>query len=379
MKKLAIIGASYLQVPLILKAKEMGMETHVFAWQLGDEGERIADRFYPISIVEKEEIAERCAEIGIDGVCSIASDLAAITVNYVANRLGLTGNSLECTKKSTNKHIMRLAFEANGDPSPKSIIVNSAEDITEAGMRFPIIIKPSDRSGSRGIMKLESLCGAENAIKLAKEQSFADEAVAEEFVEGKEYSIEGISYRGTHHILTVTEKFTTGAPNFIETGHLQPADLPGDITDKIRKVVIHALDSLEIENGASHSEIKINSMGEIYLIEIGGRMGGDEIGSDLVPLTIGYDYIKAVIQIAMGEKPELNTAPNGTVAAVRFFLDEMDDEAFTRLRKNDPCMLVRYEKTGSDLLPVKDSSSRHGMFIFAGKERERIREYLPGM
>ena len=236
MKKLAIIGASYLQVPLILKAKEMGLETHVFAWQLGDEGERIADRFYPISIVEKEEIAERCAEIGIDGVCSIASDLAAITVNYVANRLGLTGNSLECTKKSTNKHIMRLAFEANGDPSPKSIIVNSAEDITEAGLRFPIIIKPADRYGSRGIMKLESLCGSENAIKLAKEQSFADEAVAEEFVEGKEYSVEGISYHGIHHILTVTEKFTTEAPNFIETGHLQPAALPDDITDKIREV-----------------------------------------------------------------------------------------------------------------------------------------------
>ena len=84
MKKLAIIGASYLQEPLIEKAKSMGIETHVFAWAAGDVGEKSADYFYPISIVEKDEILKRCREIGIDGICTIASDLAVITVNYVA-------------------------------------------------------------------------------------------------------------------------------------------------------------------------------------------------------------------------------------------------------------------------------------------------------
>ena len=95
MKKLAIIGASYLQQPLIEKAKSLGIETHVFAWKCGDIGEEIADVFYPISIVEKEEILAKCREIGIDGVCSIASDLAAITVNYVASEMGLAGNTIK--------------------------------------------------------------------------------------------------------------------------------------------------------------------------------------------------------------------------------------------------------------------------------------------
>ena len=104
MKKLAIIGASYLQNPLIVKAKEMGLETHVFAWKSGDIGEKTADYFYPISIVEKKKILDKCLEIGIDGICSIASDLASITVNYVAMEMGLVGNSLVCTEKSTNKH-----------------------------------------------------------------------------------------------------------------------------------------------------------------------------------------------------------------------------------------------------------------------------------
>lgn len=85
-KNLAIIGASYLQLPLIEKAKEMGYTTHVFAWAANDVGEKAADYFYPISIIEKDQILEICEKIGICGICSIASDVAVITVNYVAEK-----------------------------------------------------------------------------------------------------------------------------------------------------------------------------------------------------------------------------------------------------------------------------------------------------
>ena len=182
MKKIAIIGASYLQAPLIEKAKQLGLETHVFAWAANDVGERIADYFYPISIVEKEEILSKCVEIGVDGVCTIASDLAVITVNYVADKMGLIGNSLDCTLKSTNKHEMRNCFEMNGDPSPKSKRVSSVDDLNGIELSYPVIVKPLDRSGSRGITKLESADGLEEAIKVAKEQGFEDAALVEEFV-----------------------------------------------------------------------------------------------------------------------------------------------------------------------------------------------------
>ena len=125
MKKIAIIGASYLQEPLISKAKDMGIETHVFAWACNDVGENLADYFYPISVVEKEEILSKCQEIGIDGICSIASDLAVVTVNYVAENMGLAGNGTYNTSLSTNKHNMRIAFTENGDPSPRSIMVHN--------------------------------------------------------------------------------------------------------------------------------------------------------------------------------------------------------------------------------------------------------------
>ena len=266
MKKLAIIGASYLQEPLIEKAKSMGIETHVFAWAAGDVGEKSADYFYPISIVEKDEILKKCREIGIDGICTIASDLAVITVNYVANNMGLIANSMACTEKSTNKHLMREAFEKNGDPSPKSILVSTIDDLKEIELNYPIIVKPIDRSGSRGITKLHDVKGLAEAIDEAKAQGFEKEALVEEFATGQEYSIECVSWKGDHHFLAMTHKFTTGAPHFIETGHMEPAPISQEQLKQVKKVVFHALDSLEITYGASHTELKIAKDGTIALI-----------------------------------------------------------------------------------------------------------------
>ena len=222
-KKLAIIGASYLQEPLIQKAKSRGIETHVFAWKVGDVGEKSADYFYPISITEKEKILKKCEEIRIDGICTIASDLAVTTVGYVAEHMGLIGNSTDSITKSTNKHIMRKCFEDNGDPSPKSIQITSIKDLEGIKLTYPIIVKPVDRSGSRGITELDSAQGLEEAIERAKEQGFEKCALVEEFVTGQEYSVEYISWKGKHHFLALTKKYTTGAPMFIETGHLEPA------------------------------------------------------------------------------------------------------------------------------------------------------------
>mgnify|MGYP003347788352 CR=1 FL=1 len=107
MKTLAIIGASYLQLPLVEKAKEMGLYTLCFAWEEGAVCKELVDEFYPISIVEKEQILEVCQQKHIDGICTIASDVAAPTVAYVAEKMRLVGNSYACALKANNKYLMR--------------------------------------------------------------------------------------------------------------------------------------------------------------------------------------------------------------------------------------------------------------------------------
>ena len=376
MKKLAIIGASYLQNPLIEKAKTMGLETHVFAWECGDVGEKTADFFYPISIIEKEQILARCKQIGIDGICTIASDLAAITVNYVAYHLGLTCNNPSCAEKSTNKHEMRKAFEAGGDPSPKSILIRSIEDLAGISLRYPLIIKPTDRSGSRGITKVETPDGLRQAIDAAMNHSFEKAALVEEFATGQEYSVECVSYGGKHQLLAITLKYTTGAPRFIETGHLQPAPLTAEMAKKIQTVVFHALDSLEITNGASHSELKIAEDGTIQLIEIGGRMGGDFIGSDLVALSTGVDFVRAVIDVALGNQPDLTPSSAVGAAAVRFVFSRKDLEVLDAIKMQEPEILVREELSEIEDRDVTDSSSRFGAYILAASTPEKLQKWL---
>ena len=376
MKKIAIIGASYLQAPLIEKANQLGLETHVFAWAANDVGEKIADYFYPISIVEKEEILSKCVEIGVDGVCTIASDLAVITVNYVADKMGLIGNSLDCTLKSTNKHEMRNCFEMNGDPSPKSKRVSSVDDLNGIELSYPVIVKPLDRSGSRGITKLESADGLEDAIRVAIEQGFEDAALVEEFVEGQEYSVEYISFKGKHQFLALTYKYTTGAPHFIETGHLEPAPIDEDKLSEIKRVTEHALDSLGIKYGASHTEIKINKDGIIKIIEIGGRMGGDFIGSTLVKLSTGVDFVEQVIRVSLGEEPNI-IIEQGDYAGVRFIFDKTDVDAFNRLKEERSDLLIDYEINEITENKVTDSASRFGYFIVCANSLEEVQTYLP--
>lgn len=376
MKKLAIIGASYLQNPLIEKAKSMGLQTHVFAWECGDIGEKTADYFYPISIVEKEQILEQCRRIGIDGICTIASDLAAVTVNYVAHQLGLTCNNPSCAEKSTNKHKMRRAFEENGDPSPKSLLVHSVLDLEGICLRYPLIVKPTDRSGSRGITKLETPDGLQEAIEAAKRHSFEKAALVEEFATGQEYSVECISYRGNHQLLAITLKYTTGAPHFIETGHLQPAPLSVQMAQQVQDVVFHALDSLEITNGASHSELKIADDGTIRLIEIGGRMGGDFIGSDLVALSTGVDFVRAVIDVTLGNEPDLTPANRVGAAAVRFVFSQKDLQVLDRIKAQEPEILVQEELSEIEDRDVTDSSNRFGAYLLADPDPEKLQKWL---
>ena len=377
MKKIGIIGASYLQLPLILKAKEMGLETHVFAWQVGDRGETEADFFYPISIIEKEQILAKCREIGIDGICSIASDLAMHTVNYIAHQMGLVANSLETTEVSTNKHLMRRRFEACGDPSPRSMRVASVDELAGVELEYPLIVKPLDRSGSRGITKVTRYEQLAPAIEFAKSQGFEKHALVEEYADGQEYSVEYISWKGEHHFLAMTKKFTTGAPHFIETGHIEPAPVDALMLERVKGVVAHALDSLGIRFGASHTELKINEKGVIRIIEIGGRMGGDCIGSALVRLSTGIDFVKGVIEVALGKEPADLTPKYCRAAAVRFIFSQEDVDVFRCVQKDHPELLVDYEVHPVEDREVSDSSTRFGYFLLNAETSAELEPFLP--
>lgn len=374
MKKIVIIGANDFQNPLILKAKEMGFETHVFAWQDGSVGERTADYFYPISIVEKEQILEECKKIKPDAVATIASDLANITVQYLAENLGLTHNSDRCIEISTNKYAMRQALKDGGVKVPFFKKVSDASELGDCKeFSFPVIVKPTDRSGSRGIAKILKKEDLSNAVKQASEYSFEKKAIVEEYIDGPEFSCECVSFKGEHHLLTVTQKFTTGAPHFIETGHMEPAGLTDDKMAEVKEVIFKALDALEIKFGASHSEFRIRSNGEIGIIEIGSRMGGDCIGSNLVHLSTGIDFVKAVVEVASGKEPTLEKDLTPQAAAIRFIFTQKDLDILNKIKAENPESLnfvSEIEEVGNH--EIVDSGTRFGFYIMTAPTREEL-------
>lgn len=369
--KIAIIGANEFQNKLIIKAKEMGIETHVFAWEEGAVGKENSDFFYPISIIEKEKILEICKKIKIDGICSIASDLAMHTVNFVANELDLKGNSLECTELTTNKYKMRERLSKFNLPCPKYILVNNIEKVNLEDLSFPLIVKPTDRSGSRGIYKVNNESELEPAIKSALEESFSKEILIEEYILGDEYSVESVSEKGIHKVLQITKKYTTGAPNFIERGHTEPVEIDDELYKKIEQIILKSLDVLEVSNGASHSEIKILE-NDIKIVEIGARMGGDFIGSDLVKISTGIDYLELVINIALNRENVItNIAKKNTnkIAVVKFIFNVNDKDTINRVDSKN--IIELYVK--EEFEKVKDSSTRNGYCLM---EFENTKENL---
>lgn len=378
MKKIVIIGASYLQQPLIDKVHELGFEAHVFAWQCGDVGEKTADRFYPISIVEKEKILEVCREIKPDAVCTISTDLGAVTANFVANALGLPANPPESMIPASNKYAMRRALREAGISVPAFVRIRQGESASAAeGLEYPVIVKPTDRSGSRGVSKIESPAGLEKALENAWSCSFEKTAIAEEYLDGDEYSCESASFRCVHRIIAFTKKYTTGAPSFIENGHLQPSDLSAQQREKAAAEVVRALDALHITDGISHSEFKLNSRGEIKIIEIGARMGGDFIGSHLVQLSTGVDFVRAALDISLGVEPKLEKKERETAAGVRFIMSRDDVEYLEKLKKTAPELIYEQEVQLGDIDgAVTDSSTRHGYVILYGDSAEEIRSAL---
>ena len=376
-QKLAVIGASYLQQPLVEKAKEMGLEVYCFAWEEGAVCKDLADHFYPISIIEKEEILSICQQIGINGICTIASDVAAPTVAYVAEKMGLVGNSYESSVRANNKYLMRESFSKADVPCPKYMVATPDTLNTPSvldGLRefqYPIIIKPSDRSGSLGVSKICIPAEYYPAINQAMKVSFKHEAMIEEFIDGREISVEFISYQGNHYPLQITDKVTTGAPHFVELEHHQPSSLSKEMYETIYSITEKALNALGITNGASHSEYKITPKGRIAIMEIGARMGGDFIGSDLVRLSTGYDFLKGVIEVALGEfvEPQITDHKCSGV----YFLCKETKRLLPIIAnwKNNP-EFVEGEITDNVLKSVEKSADRSGYMIYQSDKRIEI-------
>jgi biotin carboxylase len=379
MVKLAIIGANEFQNRLILRANERGIETHVFSWLCGDVGEKSASKFHPIDVTDIDGIFHVIKDNGISAVTSIASDLTNRTVSILRGKLNIPTNSSECLELTTNKNKMREELFKKNCPIPDYQLISDASEIKRELFTLPCIVKPIDRSGSRGITLVNKFKDFDQAVTSALSVSHQKFVLVESYISGKEFSVESFSYEGFHEVLQITEKFTSGAPNFIEHAHLAPARIKNELAKKVKAIINQSLTALKIEYGPSHSEIKITENGSIYVIEIGSRMGGDFIGSDLVKLSTDIDFIDLEIDFALGLEIDLAAVKvrniNRDVAMSFFPFNSTHYEAVKTL-PSEFAEVIELKKNNGFTEGVSHSAERFGYAILNVNNIDKTLEIL---
>ena len=384
MKKIMILGASVLQVPAIIKAKEMGYKVIVLDMDseaIGFQIEGVTSEV--ISTIDIESVLECAKRHKIDGIMTIASDMPMRTIAKVSKELNLVGIDEETALKATNKYFMREALKKHNVPIPIYYKVSNENEfytavkcILERG--YKCIAKPADNSGSRGVTLIKEMSKSilHEAYNHAKKYSRLGDIMIEEFLCGPEVSVETISYRGECSIIQITDKITSGAPYFVEMGHSQPSKLNSVIKKEIIDVTKEALNAVGVTNGPSHTEIIVTENGP-KIVELGARLGGDCITTHLVPLSTGVDMVECCIKIAMGDTPNvLKKYDKG--AAITYI--EADKGKISNIRGLEEAMAIHGIKQinfvhgiGEYSKQIESSVDRIGFIIAQGKnENEAI-------
>ena len=306
MKKILIIGASILQLPAILKAKQLGYYTIVTDLNPNAMGIAYADKFYNVNTIDVEGTVALAEKIKPDGIMTLATDLPMRSLAAATTKLGLPGISYDTAVKATDKGEMIKAFEAAGVEHPWFFILKSKEDLARVSplITYPCVIKPTDNAGNRGVSFASNEEELLSLYGYSHDNSHSGDVIIEEYMEGQEVSVEIIVYHGEVHILAVTDKLTQGKPYFVEIGHSEQSQLGIENVAKIKDLATRAVKAIGIDNSPAHVEIMLTKDGP-KMVELGARMGGGCITTHLVPLSTGIDMIKSVMNLAMGDVPDV--------------------------------------------------------------------------
>ena len=278
-----------------------------------------------VSTIDLEGVLKIAKKYNINGIMTIASDKPVRTVAYVGEKLGLNTVTAETAIRATNKAVMRDCLKEADVPIPRYYKVKDLSQYLEIINSFNIncIVKPSDNSGSRGIYLVKDVNDRQDVLKAynySMKNSSDGYILVEEYMEGAEVSVECICIDNKCNVIQITDKLTTGAPFFVEMGHNEPSMLSIKIQNEIKKIAINAVQAVGISNGAAHVEIKVTNEGP-KIVELGARLGGDNITTHLVPLSTGVDMVESCIKIALNEKPDI-TIKFDKGSAIRYFKSE---------------------------------------------------------
>ena len=382
MKKILLLGGSAQQIVAIQTAKRHGFYTVLCDYLPDNPGQYEADRFYLVSTTDKDAVLKVAQEEHIDGVLAYASDPAAPTAAYVAERLSLPTNPYESVETLCNKDKFRAFLKENGFSTPQAkAYCDKNADIS--GFRLPVIVKPVDSSGSKGATVLNSWDRLDEALEFAFSYSRTRRIIIEEFIEKKHpYLIGGdIFVYGGKVVLwgLMNCHRDSGVNPLVPVGKSYPLMLEEDDEAAVKETLQRMVDSLGIRFGSVNVELVIDKNNRVWPIDVGPRAGGNMI-PDLLGMIFGADVVEMAVLAAMGEplKPEmkdphpyfathnLHSSRNGIYKGIAF------DEAVEK------CIVKKclYKKPGDEVRYFANAADALGIIFMKFETGEEMSVFL---
>ena len=337
-KRVFMLGAGFMQGVAIRAARALGCTVVAADGNPSAVCAAEADEFVCIDLKDTARLIDYARYLqqngGLDAVFTAATDFSA-AVAAIAAACGLRGHTLEAALNATDKVRMRECFRKAGVPSPAFIELTAADlaapadrleargnvrysdlgaatadtlerRLGELAGRFPLVVKPVDNMGARGCSLVKNLSELRKAAATALQYSRSGRAIVEEYIEGSEFSIEGLIFGGRLYITALADRHIFFPPYFIEMGHTIPSDCTQDIADEVMSVFERGVHALGLTDGAVKGDILVRN-GKAFVGEIAARLSGGYMSGWTVPYSCGLDITAAALTLALGGSPRLHT------------------------------------------------------------------------
>lgn len=386
--RLLVLGGSRFQVPLIRRAKARGLHVTTCDYLPDNPGHRLADEYHDVSTTDPDGVLALARRIGIDAVVSMSSDPAMPTVAYVAQALGLPGPSPTAVRMLTDKLAFRRLLSDLGLPTPRhwgadAASADAAEDLAAA---LPadvsrLVVKPVDSSGSRGISVVDRSTGdLASALRRALAHSRARRAIVEEYVDGEQVHGDGYLRDGrlVHHYLG-DHRFFTRSGSSVPILTAWPSRQSEHTLREVARQVEAIAQACGFEEGPVNIEARVTPLGEVVVVEIGPRNGGNHIPMLQHRLT-GFDFVDKVVDGALGIRPTLDASTSKRGIGAIYILHAERDGTFAGLEvsreiERRMCELDVFRRVGDAVSVYAGSNTSIGVALMQFDElaeRDRL-------
>lgn len=387
-RSILLLGGSAQQVVAIETAKRLGYRTILCDYLPDNPGQYVADVFYQESTTDRETVLEIAIKENIEGVLAYASDPASPVAAYVAEQLGLPTNPLSTVEVMSQKHLFRRHLKENGFPCPASASFAPDDDLEEVwrslqGFSLPIVVKPTDSSGSKGVSIVDSEQEFIDAVEAARKIGKNDILIAEEYIEkGYPHVVGGDIFvvDGEIRFWGLMDCMRDAAADLVPTGKMAPVGLSEKQARLVKELLQNLVTSLDIRFGELNVEVILGKDDIPYIIELGSRAGGNMIPVQLSDMS-GIDLVAANVLCAMGEQPEridfeqpqeayathvLHSLQSGTYKAV-----QIDDELMPHVYRQ-----VLYAREGDRVEPFNGANRAIGIVFAKFDSAQQMRDNM---